>query len=259
VKEERVRLVQRLWSQFAGLPPAHPAILSLALASQARRLERDEVLVVEGAEDGTVYLVGSGLLRTVRSTPQGHDIWYADLGPGDITGDMAALTGSPRTSSVVARSASTVFAIDRDAFLAVAGACPEFTLSIARMLARRLHATSNDLAELASLPVSSRLHGELAAMGVAVPGDSEAFDIVPPPSVRALALRIHATREATSRAVGVLERRGVLTRSRGRWRVILPDEGAADPPLRNGPRPGGAAGAGLLRGANGEAATPDSL
>lgn len=222
--EEKIRLVQKLWSLFAGLSSKHPAILMLAVASQSRRINRGETVVKEGDPGEAVYLVASGLLRAVRYTQNGHEVWYADIGPGELTGDMAALTGSRRTSSVVAKSASTVFIIERDAFLAVAKQHPDFTLAIARMLADRLQATSTRLAELAALPVTSRVHGELAAMGKPMSEDVEVFDIVPPPTVMALSQRVHATREATSRAVTVLEERGFLIRTRTRWQVIVPTD-----------------------------------
>lgn len=224
LRDDRSRLAHRLWSQFAGLDPAHVAVVKLAAASQARRVGRGEVVVAEGEMDDAVYLVAEGTLRTVRFTQNGHEVWYADVGPGELTGDMAALTGSRRTSSVVAKSIATLFAVEREDFLAVASQHPQFTLAVARMLARRLHATSTQLAELAALPVSSRVHGELAAMGTPARSDSEVFEIEPPPTVLALSQRIHATREATSRAVTVLEERGFLVRARRRWQVIVPTE-----------------------------------
>lgn len=222
LKDERRRLAQHLWAQFAGLDPAHPAVAQLAAASMSRRAGRGEVIVAEGDADDAVYLVAEGALRTVRFTQNGHEVWYADVGPGELTGDMAALTGSRRTSTVVAKSIAMLFALERDEFLAVAGRFPEFTLAIARMLARRLQATSTQLAELAALPVSSRVHGELATIGAPARGDCEVFEIAPPPTVLALSQRIHATREATSRALTVLEDRGFLVRTRRRWQVIVP-------------------------------------
>jgi CRP/FNR family cyclic AMP-dependent transcriptional regulator len=224
VKDDRLRQALRWWSDFASLPPGHPAIAALAAASQMRTLDADEVLVNEGDDDGTVFLVVSGLLRTVRHTRNGHEVWYADVEPGDLTGDMAALTGARRTSSVVATNAVSVFAIDQDAFLAVAGTHADFALALAKMLAHRLQRTSKHLAELVALPVSTRLHGELAAMGTPVRGDDEVFEITSPPKVMALSQRIHATREATSRALADLQKRGLLKRTRTLWRVIVPVE-----------------------------------
>jgi CRP/FNR family cyclic AMP-dependent transcriptional regulator len=222
VKDEEFKQAQRLWSRFAGLALGHPAVQALVTASQQRRLAPVDVLVNETEEDGTVFLVVSGILRTVRYTANGHEVWLADVKPGDLAGDMAALTGGRRTSTVIAKSACTVLAISQDAFLGIGNRHADFAIAIARMLALRLQTTSTHLAELVSLPVSTRLHGELASMGTSTHLDRESFEITAPPKVLALSQRIHATREATSRALSELEARGLLTRSKLSWTVIVP-------------------------------------
>jgi CRP/FNR family cyclic AMP-dependent transcriptional regulator len=221
VKEVGASLASRWWSAFTGLPADHPAVLGLAAASQKRSLAAGEALVTEGDRDGTVFLLIAGALRTVRHTRNGHEVWLADVQAGDITGDMAALTGAPRTSSVVAKNGATVFGISRETFVSIANTHAEFAVVLARMLAARLHTTSTHLAELVALPVSTRLHGELASVGAAT-DDPEVFVIQPPPKVTSLSHRVHATREATSRAVTQLAQRGFLVRGRGKWKIVVP-------------------------------------
>lgn len=213
---------RRWWSTFIGLPPNHPAVAALARASNPMKLSPGEALVGEGDEDRTVFLVVSGALRAVRHTRNGHEVWLADIAAGEITGDMAALMGVRRTSSVLAKAPTTLFAVPPDAFLAIAQAHADFAVALARMLATRLHATSTHLAGLVALPVSTRLHGELAALGEQT-SDPEVFALAAP-TVTGLSHRIHATREATSRALKDLERRGFLKRSRSSWRIVVPDE-----------------------------------
>lgn len=226
MRDDKLKHAKRWWSEFTRLPPDHDAVEALAASSQARSLAPGEVLVSEGDDDGTVFLLASGALRTVRHTGNGHEIWYADVHPGDLTGDMAALTGGARTSTVIAKNASNVLALKRDAFLGVANRHADFAVAIARMLAFRLQTTSKHLAQLVALPVSTRLHGELVGMGTPIQHDKEAFRIEPSPKVLALSQRIHATREATSRALADLEQRGMLTRGKTAWTVIVPAEHA---------------------------------
>lgn len=220
-KFEHLEEAARWWSVFARLPTAHPAIRALAEASQPSAIEAGETLVNEGDDDGAVFLVVSGVLRTVRHTRNGHEVWLADVEPGDITGDMAALTDKPRTSTVVAKAAVSTFIVPRDTFLAIANAHAEFALAVARMLAARLLMTSNHLAAHVTLPVTTRIHGELAMIGTPT-ADREIFEIRPAPTVTALSARVHATREATSRALGDLEQRGLLKRARGNWKIVVP-------------------------------------
>lgn len=224
MKSDTLREARRWWSEFPGLTHDHVAVETLVAAGSARQLAPAEALVSEADKDATVFLVVSGSLRIVRHTRNGHEVWYADVKPGDLVGDMAALIGGRRPSSVIANGACSVLAIKQAAFLAVAHEHANFAVAMARMLASRLEATSKHLAAVVSLPVSTRLHGELAELGAQRLEDTEVFEIQPAPKVTALSHRIHATREATSRAFGELQQRGLLRRGKSSWTVIVPTE-----------------------------------
>jgi CRP-like cAMP-binding protein len=210
------------WSLFTCLSSEHAAIQALSRASQMRQLDNGAALVKEGDEDDAVFIVASGGLKTVRHTDNGHEVWYSDVRPGDVIGEITALTGAARTSSIIARQATSVFAVDRQTFLQIATAYPEFALAIARLLARRLQMTSQRMADLVALSVANRLHSELARIGEPSATDREAFLIESPPTVSALGQRIHATREATSRALKELEDRGLVERIPRGWMVVVP-------------------------------------
>jgi CRP-like cAMP-binding protein len=74
--------------------------------------------------------------------------------------------------------------------------------------------------------VSTRLHGELAALGTPTREDSEVFEIRPPPKIRELSERARTTRETASRALADLEQRGFLKRGRTIWTIIVPADTA---------------------------------
>jgi CRP-like cAMP-binding protein len=215
-------LAARCWARFCGLGAAHQAVAALVAASQMKRLNPGKLLVEEGDQDDTLYLVVSGTLRTVRHTENGHEIWFSDIGAGEIVGEIAALTGASRTSSCVAKGDVGVLAIERDAFISAGEQHPEVGMALARMLAKRLGATSTQVADLVALSVPNRLLGELMRMGTQTKDDSELFLIASPPTVAALGQRIHATREATSRALGVLQNRGLVRRVDNGLVVLIP-------------------------------------
>ncbi len=214
--------IRRAWADFAALSDAHPAIAALTLASQPRKLERNAFLLKEANEDTSVYLVVSGSLRTVRNAEDGQEVWFTDVRPGELIGEIAALTGQPRTSSVMAESRTIVLALERSAFLQIAQLHGEVGLALAALLAGRLVRTSTQVADLVALSVHSRLYRELVRL---VP--PEGFKglrarIDAPPSVTDLGQRIHASREATSRALRDLEQRGMVIRSDDAWLLVIP-------------------------------------
>lgn len=218
--EDRIRLARQGWASFSGLLPAHAAIEELARASQLKRLAPGATLLTEAAEDTKVFLVASGTLRAVRHTDGGHEIWYADVRPGEVIGEIAVLTKGRRTSSVVAKEEAQVFAVEGADFLA-AMRHADFATAVACMLADRLQTTSKRMADRVALSVPNRLHRELALLGTQSKTDPEIFHVSPQVVVE-LAQRIHATREATSRALTELENRNLLKREDDVWTVVVP-------------------------------------
>ncbi|HEV7692498.1 MAG TPA: Crp/Fnr family transcriptional regulator [Hyphomonadaceae bacterium] len=226
------------WARFTGLELAHPATIALANASQLRRLKRGTALLVEGQLDRTIYLLVSGALRTLRYLSDGQEVWLTDAQPGELVGEMAALADSARTSSVFTRTDASVLAIEPAAFFSVAREHGSVGLAIAKLLALRLAHTSGQIADLAALPVASRLHRELIRIGQPSGAVGELVRIEAPPSVSDLAHRIHASREAASRALRELETRKLVTRSGETWILPMPLEDVVPGGAGHSPEPG---------------------
>ena len=209
--------IQKAWAAFVGLSHTAPATLELAQASRARQLDQGAFLLKEADPDKEVFLLLSGTLRTLRSTEQGQDVWFTDLQPGELIGEIAALINQPRSSDVQARTASVVLAISQSRFLEIARRHGEVGLAVARLLARRLARTSDKLSDLVALSVPHRLHQELIRLSTPNAAGQQVIASGRPPSVTDLGRRIHASREATSRALRDLETRGLIARSGDAW------------------------------------------
>jgi CRP-like cAMP-binding protein len=221
------RPIAAAWANFSKLEETSATIEALTDASRLIALKPGAILIEQGTKPNTVYLVLDGLLKAVRYTANGHEIWLSDARPGEMLGEISAFAGMERTSSVVAAEEASVICLPKAVFLESIDAHPSLHLAVTRLLARRLAATSAQMSELVAMPVSGRLHSELLRMGTIDNQDSEKVIIRPALTVSALGQRIHATREATSRALAQLEKRGLVRRSPDAWIVILPDFGSA--------------------------------
>ncbi len=210
------------WAEFCGLPPEDPAVSLLAASSMVIRLGARETLIEQGDEPGSVYLIVDGALQTTKFTENGHKIWLADLKPIELIGEISILTGAWRTSAVVSTDASTVLSAPRSIFMDALHLSNPFAVKVAELLARRLQATSAHIADFATLKLRPRLHAELVRIGAPCADDDECFDVIPNFTVSELGDRLHASREATSRELTILEERGYLKRQSNLWRVILP-------------------------------------
>jgi len=71
-----------------------------------------ESIVREGETGDTMYIIRQGTVRVVTDI-MGREVELALLGPGDFFGEVAFLTGRPRTASVVALGDVEIYAIDK--------------------------------------------------------------------------------------------------------------------------------------------------
>jgi CRP/FNR family cyclic AMP-dependent transcriptional regulator len=220
----KVSSAAEAWAGFALLPASHPAVVALTSASRPGLLQRGDVLVEEWDDDTAIFIIGSGQLRTVRLLDDGQEVWLADVGKGQLIGELAALTGQKRTSTVIAASNVEIFAIDRDVFLSIAERHGPVALALARLLASRLVQTSGHVADLFGRNVVYRVHRELVRLGLPSREPGELVRLSDPPTITDLKQLVHAGREATSRAMKQLEDDGIVIRRQGMWIVMdMPD------------------------------------
>ncbi|HEX5291876.1 MAG TPA: cyclic nucleotide-binding domain-containing protein [Streptosporangiaceae bacterium] len=103
---------------FAELPA--PAIEGLAAALRPVRLEAGAVLIRQGDPGDAYFAIAAGELDAEQD---GHLL--GRYGRGDGVGEIALLRAVPRTATVTAHTAATVYQLDRDLFLtAVLGHAP---------------------------------------------------------------------------------------------------------------------------------------
>jgi CRP/FNR family cyclic AMP-dependent transcriptional regulator len=62
--------------------------------------DSNDVIVRQGEHDDGVYLVLIGRVRVSQSSGNGADVFIAELGPGEIFGELAILESQPRSATV---------------------------------------------------------------------------------------------------------------------------------------------------------------
>jgi CRP-like cAMP-binding protein len=108
------------------------------LAARTRRLDftAGEPIVRQGDAGDTVYVVHEGEVG-VRVQVDGSTAEVATLRPGQIFGEMALLTGEPRSASCTARTEVSCYVIDRAEFENLLAQHPEVAERLAVVLASR--------------------------------------------------------------------------------------------------------------------------
>jgi CRP-like cAMP-binding protein/di/tricarboxylate transporter len=103
------------------------------------------VIVKEGDPGDALYVINLGLVDIVVTARSGEAAPANVLGPGEVFGEMALLTDSPRAASVVARTPVTVWRLSRARFDALLDHERPIARAIERALSQRLAASTHEL------------------------------------------------------------------------------------------------------------------
>ena len=105
-----------------------------------------------GDLDLTVRAVASEDTTLLVNTPSGL-LKVAELGAGQIVGEIAILVDIPRTATVEAQDELVALKISKDNFLRLLNSSSQVGIEIIRVLASRLENTTNQLREaIAKIP-----------------------------------------------------------------------------------------------------------
>jgi NTE family protein len=112
-----------------------------AIAQIVPRMERTallggQVLFREGDVGDCLYVVTYGRLRATKHH-NGAETLLGEVGSGETVGEMALLTGEPRSATVRAARDSELYRLSADAFTALIDQHPRVTMQLARRIVTR--------------------------------------------------------------------------------------------------------------------------
>jgi len=116
-----------------------------AVLAQGQLLEFGPADVVfrQGEEGDRLFVVKSGVLEVVATPTDGSEpTVVAYLGTGEVIGELALLTGSPRSATVRSPEHAVLFAVEKAVFLDLMDVLPAFSRNLCVLLARRLETTT---------------------------------------------------------------------------------------------------------------------
>jgi CRP-like cAMP-binding protein len=194
-----------------------PAALADALVARSRRVpvSKGQMVIAQGSAADDVYLILSGQVRVSVFAANGRETFLRDMGPGRLLGELAAISGEPRSASVVVTEPSLLAVISAQNFRSFLQDVPGAGLWLSTQLAARVRNLTEKSSELASLPVVARLASELLRLADGAVSVGDGCLISQFPTHAELAARIGTHREAISRELGQLARDG-LARQNGR-------------------------------------------
>ncbi|RSD14865.1 MULTISPECIES: Crp/Fnr family transcriptional regulator [Amycolatopsis] len=185
-----------------------------------RRFRANDVVLMEGDPSDHVHVLVSGWVRVSAIVEDGREVLFGLRGPGEVLGDLAAVTGRPRTASVRAIEPCTVFQLTGAQFIDVLHARPEIAIATIKTVAARLRNAESARVDSAALDVTRRVavhllrlaeeHGRSVPEGVVIEAALSQTDI---------AAQVGAARRTVARALRVLRERGIV--ETGRRRILI--------------------------------------
>lgn len=117
-----------------------------------------DVVFRQGDQGDRLFVVKSGILEVLALSSDGAEpVPVAYLGTGEVIGELALLTGSPRSASVRSPEQAEVFALEKAVFLDLMDQIPTFSRNLCLVLARRLEATTLNAPRAAGKQLQGKL------------------------------------------------------------------------------------------------------
>ena len=143
------------WADFirhhpllSSLDARHTQWLVSEDVSTERTYEPGAVIVREGDEGDSVFLIGSGSVEAVLADGHGATVPLSLMRPGETFGEMGFFEGMPRSATVRARDACVVLEIEGQELRRLADARPDIEFKVLLTVSERLRSKNEQLLTL---------------------------------------------------------------------------------------------------------------
>ena len=178
-----------------------------------RSYPRGAIIVNEGDEGNSLFVIQSGSVKAYLSDDTGKEVVLSTQGPGEYIGDLALFDGAPRSASVAALEPCKLLIVSKAQLREALAARPEIALALLKGLALRVRTLTENVRTLALLDVFGRLVKTLYSLAAERDG---VLVIEQRHTQQDLANRIGASREMVSRIMHDLAQGGYIEVGNGR-------------------------------------------
>ena len=195
---------------LAALPPGlmSAGLFALAERGEIRRYRKGTLLIQEGDQGDTIFIILSGRLRVFSEGENDREITYGVYGPGEYMGEMS-LDGGLRSASVMTLEASQCAVVSRRTLERFIAERPDFAFELLAKVIRRARVATLNARHLALNDVYGRLKLLLGALAVLqADGTLRVADRL---THQEMANRLGCSREMVSRLMKDLERGGYVS------------------------------------------------
>jgi CRP/FNR family transcriptional regulator, cyclic AMP receptor protein len=204
---------------FDGLPP--DTLHDLAGSCRTMQIEKGDYLFFQEDEAHSIYVVQKGWIAIVLHSADGRELVLTEMRAGDLFGEYALITGSPRSAGAVAHQPSTLVLIGGDAFLSALDRDPLLARQLLKLAAWRLCEGNERERALAFLTAGARIARVLLTLDEMDQRTADKGYVTI--SQDELAQRTGLTRQTVARFLGDWRRLDYLLTGRGRIVLLRRD------------------------------------
>jgi len=185
-------------------------------ACYTRVVDKDQVLFLQNEPGETVFVVRSGKIAIILTTPDGRELVINEMLPGDLFGDIAAILGQPRSACAIAREQSEVIIIPYEEFISILEREPMLIRHLLEVIAQRLRDSSEREIGLAFLAAPVRLARVLVQLSKQQQNTGGLVEV----SQDELAQHIGVMRQTVAKILGQWRRSGWIITGRGKIMLV---------------------------------------
>jgi len=175
---------------------------SFAGIATKRKYKKNMVLIQQGDDTGSLYILLEGEMRVYIEDDQGKELTVKILKPGNSFGELALLGDFPRIANVITMTDCVVSVVSKDSYLTILKENPQIALALIESLANMVRETTEELSSIALSDVYGRLTHILDKYAV----DKEGQKQVPKFTHREISNMIGSSREMVSKIMKELEK-----------------------------------------------------
>lgn len=191
-------------------------LAAIANMATTRSLPANSVVVNEGDQTNSLYIINSGKVKIYLSDENGKEVMLGIAGPGEYFGEMV-LDGGPRSASVMTLESSRFSIIQKQDLEKYLRNQPDVALSIIKQLINRIRNLTDNVKSLALLDVYGRFRKLLLDLAVEEKGKLVINEKL---TQKDMANRVGSSREMISRILRELTVGGYIEINQKRITIL---------------------------------------
>ena len=191
----------------------------LASYAQMRQIRAGTPIFHAGDPGSSLMAIATGTVRISMLTPTSREVVLAELGAGDVFGEVALLDGGERSADATAITNCSLAVLERRSVVRLLESQPRLAIRLIELLCARLRRSDARMLELSFLDLPSRLARTLIRATTPQDGGARPLGKLAL-SQTVLANMVGSSRENVNRCLRGWQKGGVIDLRDG-WVVIL--------------------------------------